>query len=200
MVDDYFRDLQERLGLTYSDLVMIDIRSSEFSRWETEHSKNDLAASLPDYRVKYGDQPQFILHNPAVLDTNLPPLKGIRYAALSVWLKGGTRASDIFIDFTNKQVLYGENAMAHYPQIDYLPAVIQDLDALASTLDLQLHAWDVDGFSYGQSDRDLGVNRWTVAVVLDSYELYRFEGSGTSGPDGFIAVYDAFWAVANGHQ
>ena len=199
-VDDYYRDLQEHLGLTYQDLVMIDIQSLEFSRWQTEHSTTDLADSLSEHREKYGDQLRFILDNPAMIDAVLPSLKGIRYGALSVWPKDGILPDEVFVDFTRETVLFGESVIVNHLQESFLSASTEDLNALESTLDIQLHAWDVDGFSYGQSDRDLGVNRWTVAVVLDSYELYRFEGSGTSGPDGFIAVYDAFWAVANGHQ
>jgi len=195
--DDTYRDVMQRAGLSYEDVVMIDMQSSAFSKWMANHKVSDLRNSLPEYRATYGDQIEFILNNPPVEGIPISSVDEVKYAAFSGRDNSKARFQEVFVDFKEDRILSGDAVIANETEYPYKPMLGGNAQALKDALMDHIDQWSTGECQPLESRGGLTFEyQVTVAVVMDNGDLYRFSVGTSRFCAGFLDIYDAFWAAA----
>lgn len=191
-------------ALRPQDVLMVDLLGERFHALAEAKPATLVKRVLSSYRSQFGDEPLSLLRNPG-LDSSLPSLDGLRYAAVSATCANDDGSEglpgEVFVDLVDGRVSFDRRAYV--------------LDNLARGHTASLSAASAQAF-LGRLDPLLGwgqpwapvrpvgpaICRWQIAVVAADAQLYRWRGcwrgSQTTvlAPNGFIQVYAAFWDLA----
>jgi len=202
---DSMRGEMERCGLTSRDLYMIDLWSGAPPLWNQLSSLpcDQIDGWLTRYRAEHQPSLWFMVSNP--MELNRPPgWEDLRYLFLHVWrpAEGSSRMTDaVLVDFDVGMVYSGPGLdfSINFDELQSVPLRSADAGALLKLLSEKTPAWPYPDVETGDwLPTDINVDSWQMAVVTRDKSLYRFDQTTvySIAPDGFVEVYEAFWALA----
>ena len=203
------QDMIDTCQLTPSDVLMIDLYSSQFRRAATGKTCDGIHKLLATYKGRFGEQPTALFNNPASSD-NPPSLDSLLYAVVttngSPWPGALPDApSEVLVKLTTDQIVFDRQVFIQFPN----EGTTMPLDASERTRFLKALApvltWGNPWVEISTSA--LEMSWWEIAVVTADARLYRWAGyrqpqsnptaTTTMVPPGLIDVYKAFWTLAN---
>ena len=108
-------------------------------------------------------------------------------------------AGIVFIDFDAGLVRFGSHLVLglDFDRMDTVPLKQPDADLLLNLLSQETPKWQYPDITTGGPILlDIPIGTWNLAVVTRDKSLYRYDQRGYStAPDGFVDVYNAFWAL-----
>lgn len=199
-------ELIDTCELTDADIVMVDLNSDAFRDTFRGDTCAQIRIGLAGYREHYGNQIASMIHNPVIttnptINTNLPTTHGLQYALLSFGPPGSYLSTEVFVDFHNNMVSFGESITVNMGGATVV--ALSDEQVRAVLLGLEpLTEWESPWTQVSQPRDDM--DWFAVRVIADDGVLYQWTGGWSTVdnpqtiPPDFTTVYDAFMALTEG--